>query len=36
VQIGNGKTTFPCLSDCVAEFNLKTLQVCNCLCCFLI
>jgi hypothetical protein len=29
VQIGNGKTAFPCLNDCVAEFSLKTLQVCN-------
>jgi hypothetical protein len=36
VQIGDGKTTFPCLTDCVAEFSLRTLQVCNCLPSFLI
>ncbi|XP_067012881.2 uncharacterized protein [Anabrus simplex] len=25
-QIGDGKTTFPCFSDCTSEFSLKTLK----------
>jgi hypothetical protein len=30
VAIGNGQSTFPCLTNCTAEFSLKVLQVpCN-------